>query len=246
MFWKQFYQSAERFLLVKDEKHYFIFTDDTAIEEQDRIHKIYQRHLDFPLGSLLRFEMFLTIEDRLLPFDYIYFFNANLHVMEPIGDEILPGNIQSGLTGTIHPGLYHSSPFWYPYERNKMSTAYIHPKYKKYRYFMGGLNGGTAAAYLNLIRVCNQNIQTDLQNGFMAVYHDESHINRYFAGKEVLELSPSYGYPEEYNLPFQPKIMILNKIKHGGSYFDKVPDRSYMARTRLFMRKVISGIKWYL
>ena len=70
---------------------------------------------------------------------------------------------------------------FYPYERNKNSAAYIAPYEKQpYLYYMGGLNGGEAKAYLNMISTLAQNIRRDYDAGIIARVHDESHINKYF------------------------------------------------------------------
>jgi hypothetical protein len=246
IFWNNFYKSCQAFLLEDAEKHYFVFTDDPTIIPSEFIHVVHQNARGFPLDSLLRFEMFLTIKEQLSSFDYIIFINANFQLVAPVGYEILPDQRHEGLAGVLHAGYINSSPFWMPFERNKRSSAYVPPHLKCYNYYLGGINGGLAREYLNMIEICHQNIQSDLDKGYMAFYHDESHINRYFTGKNILQLSPSYGYPEDWNLPFEPKILILNKTKHGGAYFDKLPSSSCMKRGRLFLKRLTEGLLWYL
>ena len=57
-----------------------------------------------------------------------------------------------------------------------------------------------------------KNIDIDLNNNIIAVWHDESHLNRYFIdNKPEIELSPSYCYPENWNLPFEKKLIALDK-----------------------------------
>jgi hypothetical protein len=87
-------------------------------------------------------------------------------------------------------------------------------------------------------------IHEDLKNGFTAIYHDESHLNKYLHGKNIKILSPSYGYPEDGNLPFEPTIMILNKIKHGGKYFDKLPSKAYGKRIALKFKRIYWALIW--
>ena len=45
----------------------------------------------------------------------------------------------------------------------------------------GGLNGGTAAAYLALCRELKKRTDEDLQNNVIARFHDESQLNRLVA-----------------------------------------------------------------
>ena len=58
-------------------------------------------------------------------------------------------------------------------------------------------------------------IDQDDKNGIVAVWHDESHLNRYlsetFALDQLKTLTPSYCYPESWNLPFKKKILALDK-----------------------------------
>src|SRR6478672_8403971 len=77
VFWNGFYESAEKFLMPDTEKHYFVFTDSEQIQSSERIHKIYQERLGWPKDTLMRFHLFLNIEDQLNEMDYLFFFNAN-------------------------------------------------------------------------------------------------------------------------------------------------------------------------
>jgi hypothetical protein len=246
IFWKSFYESAQRFFLTDCEKHYFVFTDhNLQIVDTDSVHIQYESPKGFPLDSLLRYDMFLSIKDKLLKMDYIYFFNSNMQFVRSVGKEILPNHIDSGLVAVIHPGNYKKNKKHYPYERNLKSTAYIkYNKLESYNYYMGGVNGGKTKDYINLIENCSANISVDIKNGITAVYHDESHLNHYLHNKDILTLSPEYGYPEGSNLPFSPKIIILNKMKHGGKYFDKLPIRSYCLRLTLKLKRFYNSFIW--
>jgi hypothetical protein len=246
IFWDDFFKSSEKFLLPDHEKHYFVFTDSADINTDCRIHKIFQERRGFPLDSLLRFEMFMTISDKLKLYDYIYFFNSNIQFVSPVGNEIFPDESHGGIVGFLHPGYCNKSAFWFPYERRKKSAAYISPHMEKFKYYMGAANGGRTQDYLNLVQTCYKNTQSDLQKGIIAIYHDESHLNKYLADKHIMELSPAYLYPEDSKLDFDPKILIVNKVKHGGKYFDKLPKTDYYRRAELFAKRFFGGIFWYL
>ena len=245
IFWKTFYQSCEEYFLPEYEKHYFVFTDDTSIVETDYIHVKSESAKGFPLDSLLRFDMFLSIKNQLSMMDYIYFFNSNMRLIDEIGSEILPTSVTSGLVAVIHPGYFNQKSKYFPYERSKHSTAFI--KYNPdqiYNYFMGSLNGGRTNDYLKLAQVCSDNIHRDMKNGIMAIYHDESHLNNYLQDKDVLKISPAFAFPEDSLLPFDPKIIILNKMKHGGEYFDKLPAKAYGLRIYLKIKRLYFSIIW--
>lgn len=218
IFWKDFYLSVEKYLLPNYEKHYFVFTDSNPSMDnyliQDRVHIFEQNKLGWPYDTLMRFNMFSNIKNFLIKFDYIYFFNSNMLLLEPVGEEFLPID-GSGLVATLHPYFYSESKYFYPYDRNKKSLAYI-PFGKGKYYFMGGLNGGRSNEYLYLIDSLKSNIQLDLDLGVIAKWHDESHLNRYLVDKDVKILGPEYGYPEDSYLPFKAKFLIRDKNKWGG------------------------------
>jgi hypothetical protein len=247
IFWNTFYQSSEKYFVPSEEKQYFVFTDDDNIKPSSKV-KVYHEHpKGFPLDSLLRFDMFLKIKNETSVCDYLFFFNSNMEFRKEVSPEkILPNDFENGLVAVLHPGYYNNrNHLMLPFEKHKCSTAYIsYHKGEKYNYFMGGLNGGTHDAYYQLIQVCHDQIHEDLKNGFTAIYHDESHLNKYLHGKNIKILSPSYGYPEDGNLPFEPTIMILNKIKHGGKYFDKLPSKAYGKRIALKFKRIYWALIW--
>jgi hypothetical protein len=217
IFWKDFFESAEKFLLPQKEKHYFVFTDTTHIFEETNpgVHNIKQAALRWPFATLLRFDMFRQIEPELKGFDYIYFFNANMHFVAPVQTEIFPSDEEGGLTVVKHPGFYNRPRNEFTYECDPNSLAYIACKEGEH-YVAGGFNGGKSVPYMNLVQTLKRNIETDLEKGIIAVWHDESHLNRYIIGKKVRILSPSYCYPEGWRLPFEPKIIVKDKMKYGG------------------------------
>lgn len=217
-FWRDFYTSSQRFFLNDIEKHYFVFTDDNEIKKSDNVTVIYKEYRGYPLDTLLRFEMFWSVKEKLSAYNYIYFFNANMLFVDNVGVECLPDINDGGLVALIHPALYNKPARFLPYERNKKSLAYIPHKKQIYTYYMGSLNGGITEIYLDLVKKCMDNIQIDYDNGIIAIVLDESHLNRYLFDHKVLGLSPSYGYPEGYNIPFHKKILMLDKVKVDPSF----------------------------
>ena len=227
IFWKKFFLSCEKYFLPGYEKRYFVFTDAEQLygEDNPRITKIYQQTLGWPENTLFRFRMFLNVAAELKKCDYLFFFNANIIFLDTITDEILPGDINDGLLAVKHPGFWDKTEQDYPYDRNTNSAAYI-PHGRGVHYFMGGFNGGKTKAYIQLIETLHANIQQDLQKDIIAQWHDESHLNNYMLSRNPKILSPAYGYVEDYNIPFKPKLMVLRKEKFGGhDYLRNLSDK---------------------
>jgi histo-blood group ABO system transferase len=119
---------------------------------------------------------------------------------------------------TQHPGFWFRGSNFYTYERRPESTAYI-PYGQGKMYYAGGFNGGKVENFLKMAEVIVNNVNTDFDNGIIAEWHDESHLNRYLLDTPpTVELTPSYCYPEAvrfnsigWDVPFEPKIIALEK-----------------------------------
>lgn len=240
IFWEEFFKNSESFFLPNYEKHYFVFTDADDIYEKDniRVHPIFEDTKEWPFVTLYRFKIFLKVETELREFDYIFFFNSNMRFLETIGEEILP-NIDEKLLGVQHPGGFGKTNVEFSYDRNIDSTAYI-PYGEGTYYFMGGFNGGRGADYLELIKELNSNIDIDYNKNIIALWHDESHLNRYLLNRNIKVLDASYGYPEGRKMPFKPKVIILDKTNFGGHDF--LRGKSNKARRNNFINKVINKV----
>lgn len=218
IFWKEFYESCESKLLLEDEKYYFVFSDSKTLEYKDenpRIKIIYQENLGWPDNTLKRFHIFLNHEELYNEMDYLFFFNANLKVVKPVKrEDFLP--IGDNLMVTIHPGFYNKINSQFPYERNSISKAYI-PEGEGDYYIAGGLNGGKREVFLNMAKRLRENIDEDENKEYIACWHDESHINNYiYKNNKFQTLTPAYLYPEGWELPYVPVILIRDKNKYGG------------------------------
>lgn len=218
VFWDKFYASAQKKLFPHAEKHFFVFSDaPRELLARDDMTYIYQPKLGWPYDTLQRYHMFSRILDRLRQYDYIFFFNANVVFLQEITEDILPTQ-EEGLLVVQHPGYYAVKPSDFTYERNSRSTAYI-PLWKGKYYICGGVNGGTSQAYIKLIQDLVKAIDTDIWHGIVAVWHDESHINKYILDRPHKMLPPSYAVFENANQPFEPKILVLDKCQFGGLAF---------------------------
>ena len=146
-------------------------------------------------------------------YDYLFFANANLHCTRVIrADELLPDPAAGqSLTVVCHLPYYGKNPIFHPYDRSGKSRASIPYNCGQF-YVAGGLNGGTAAAYLALCRELKKRTDEDLQNNVIARFHDESQLNRLVAetpGKFRI-LPPDYCTPEETPTGHEA-ILVLRK-----------------------------------
>ncbi len=232
VFWEQFFRSMENNFLPGVAVDYYVFTDAEHIycEERTNVHKIYQQRLGWPYDTLKRFDMFLGVEAQLKDCDYLYFFNANCFINKRIQWEDFIPTHQERFVFTIHPGMYGKVNTEYTYERRRESTAYI-PEGEGKVYVAGGLNGGETSAFLAMAHELSKRIRKDEESGIIAIYHDESQINRYvYEQSDYKLLDAGFCYPEGWKIPFRKKIIILDKSK----YFDdrKIKEESSGNDTR--------------
>lgn len=243
-FFEGFYQSCERYFLKGVAcTDYFVFTDDMKLCEYKNVFLFKRECQGFPKDSLFRFDMFLSIKDRLVDYDYCFFFNANMLFVANVGAEFLPE--KEGLMAVVHPGYYKRWEILYPYERNTKSCAYIAPFEKPYHYFMGSLNGGKTHLFMKLAEICSANTHLDYERGIIAKVHDESHLNKYMHTHECKGLSPAYAYPEGWEMPFSPKIIIRDKVKFDP-YFNKGRKFHPWARFKKGCGILWNVVRWYL
>jgi histo-blood group ABO system transferase len=196
--------SARKFLLQNHKVTYYLFTDSDEFNDLGDdvvLNKI--EHLSWPMITLYRYKTFLKHRDTLSVEDYLFYCDIDMRFVGEVGDEIL-----GDLVSTIHPGFLggRGTP-----EYRVESTAFI-PNEDELVYYAGGFNGGSSHKFLEMSEQINKNIDIDYENNIIAIWHDESHLNKFFTkNKPTTILSPSYCYPESWNLNYEKKLLALDK-----------------------------------
>lgn len=197
-------ESADKYFLPNQEVTYFVFTNkDINIESSRDIVKIDVEHKEWPWMTLGRYKIFSNNSDELSEMDYLYYCDVDMKFVDIVGDEILSDRV-----ATQHPGYYErrGTPEYRP-----ESLAYVSLN-EEMQYFAGGFNGGSSKEFLKMSEIISENINKDYSNGIIAIWHDESHMNRYFIdNKPTKILTPSYCYGESMNIPFEKKLIALDK-----------------------------------
>jgi histo-blood group ABO system transferase len=194
--------SAEKYLLPAHEKTYFIFTDGT-VPNAHNVVRVYQQRLGWPYDTLMRCSMYAAHPALYTGIDYLFAMDADMLLVDTVGDEILGERV-----ATQHPGYVGRRG---TYETNEHSTACV-KDHEGSCYFAGGFHGGTRDEFLKLASTMYQNIMRDLEHNFIAVWHDESHLNRYFIDNvPTIILNPSYCYPGNKRIAYPKKLVALDK-----------------------------------
>jgi hypothetical protein len=207
--------SAKKFFIPHD---IFLFTDREA--KFDVKKQVAIPSLRFPEATLKRYHIFLEEEEALSQYENIFYCDADMLFAESIAENEI---LSYGITVVEHPGFL-GHPEGASYESNPASTAYLK---QAMTYVCGGFNGGTSRAYLEMAKVIRAAIDTDLEHGIVARWHDESHLNRYcYDNPPARILSPAFCHPipgeayrkgweaargAEYVKTIVPKIIAIEK-----------------------------------
>jgi histo-blood group ABO system transferase len=208
--------SIEKYFLTEHEISCLLFTDNEIDEISDNIKVSKIEHKTWPTPALMKYNYIYSEKEFLKDFDYAYLFDADVFLVENVGEEVL-----ENLVGVIHPYKILEDKSVYPYESRKQSTAYVEDSDRD-KYYAAAFTGGKIENFLEMTKTISERVSTDEENGIVAVWHDESHLNKYFNENPPLALSPSYMFPEELinnpNYPWEPKIIAVNKDSFDTSF----------------------------
>lgn len=243
VFWDDFYKSSEKYFYPEIEKHYFVFTDSKRMIElkETNVHPYYQCKSGWPYDTLLRFNWICTIQDILTTYDYCYFCNANSLFLKEVNNNIIPlPTAKIPLIFSIHVRGYEdttgssASP-----ERNPNSTAYV-SEGTPCRAHSGGFWGGLSDDVLRMCRTLRDRIAQDLNNGIIAIWHDQSHLIKYATEVKHYNVEKGIVASEEYADKNICAMIYRNKENYGGN--DSLRDVSLSDRLRHFPKKCYSKL----
>ena len=172
------------------------------------------KHKPWPYVTLERFNTISPRLDKLKEYDYVFYFDSDLECIDYINEFDIQSN--KNYFAVCHPVNLKRSDFW-PVETNESSTACLKERLDR-TYVQGCLWGARGSHIEHMVNTMKNNIQSDLQNDIIAVWHDESHLNKFVSDhySESLVLSPSLAYPENWTLP--TKRIIIHKDKNMEQY----------------------------
>tara|TARA_B100001109_G_scaffold132278_1_gene107580 strand:+ start:1943 stop:2638 length:696 start_codon:yes stop_codon:yes gene_type:complete len=209
-FVEKLYDNIDDHFLNGHEIEGIIFTDQ-EVESSDNIKISQIEHEPWPVPTLKRYNYFMKEADHISNYDYCFYFDVDMGIVDKVGDEVL-----GDLVATMHPYQSFAPKIQRSYDRNPKSLAYV-PLYDEgEHYYAGGFNGGSTKRFLEMADVIADRVNKDLENDIIALWHDESHLNRYLIDNPPdITLTPSYCFAEEQmsNLeyPYKPKIIALKK-----------------------------------
>lgn len=223
-FFEPFYYNAKKNLLKDCDVTFYVFTDSERVilaEQNNDIKIVKTSAQGWPYSTLMRYHCFNKIRDDLIrDNDYLLFLNANTIVSGDCSHRDIFGN--KDFVCAIHPYYFNIDTYKdLPFENNSNSTAFLGCEDKEFHYFGGGFIGGKSEELFECVfDPIIKGIDKDLDDGVIAKWHDESHLNKLLNTIDISRfnvLSPKYFYPVELFRTrrlsqFEPaKILILDK-----------------------------------
>lgn len=217
-FWEDFYSSCEKNFLVNSKKDYFVFTDQINKVNGNSVTVFAETNYGWPGNTLYRFRMFNRIGEKLKQYDWVFFFNANAMFLKKVSEDILPKDDCNIITVGHFKYFGKDIINHNGYERHKKSTAYVAWGKEGHDFVQCCLIGATGTEFYKLSHEIAENIKIDDENHVCAIWHDESHFNKYIVDKKYKVLGLNYAKPEIYaNGNFEDVyILMRDKTRLGN------------------------------
>ena len=222
-FLPKYYENIEKYFLPNTEKTIFAFTDGELNDTPDNLKVYHQEHLEWPFITLKRFEIINKAREEIEKHDWLVFIDGDALPVTTITEEEF--FTDKHLFGVHHPchflGMEPHTQAPGAYDQNPDSEAYVDTsKGLPEVYYQGGFWGGKVPEVCAMIDELEARVNRDLEKDVVALWHDESHINKYFLERlyMVHTYGPEYAFPEVFKdyCQFSPKIVHL--AKDNSSY----------------------------
>lgn len=202
-----------------------------------KITTVFQKHEEWPLPTLLRYQTFDASEE-LINGDLVIYVDADMLITPEFNFMKLLDLTSAGKPVLVaHPGFYRPKrlervKFYLfrpgfllrdsklmitrgalgSWETRKASKAYVKRSNRRI-YVCGGIWFGNNSAIKNLIKNLEKHVAEDLEKEVIARFHDESHLNWFASSRDVLITDPSLCFAPSYpNLrTLKPEVIAIDK-----------------------------------
>ncbi|KAL0978687.1 hypothetical protein UPYG_G00173910 [Umbra pygmaea] len=196
---ERFLISAEQHFMVALPVTYYVFTDvpekvpniRLAPRRSLKVVKV-QRHSRWQDISMMRMKTIAdAIESQIRHHSqYVFCFDVDQVFADRFGSEALGDSV-----AVLHAYYYHRPQSMYTYDHNPRSRAFMETGDF---YYHAAVFGGKWQMVKNMTESCYQTIMEDKENQVEALWHDESHLNKYlWLHKPSKVLSPEYCWTND-------------------------------------------------
>jgi len=220
-FFPKYYQTIKQLFLPETKKTFFVFTDeigDPILKNKNDVIPIFIPKENWPLSTLFRFKYIESISEKLKNFSHVVYMDADTHVHSLISENEFFCH-DKPLFGVQHPGFVKTLG---TFEFDKKSLAAVDEKDDLSVYWQGCFWGGKTESVLKLAKELKKRCETDLSKNVIALWHDESHLNKYFVEnkQDVHTYHPGFAFTENHILweidPVYSRTKYPKKIVHAN------------------------------
>ncbi len=223
---KNLLSSLDEFLAWRTIVQVVIFTDDSTsfkhFELKDKfvLDVIQIASYGWPDATLMRFHVFEE-HWNIVKGRRVMYLDADTRVVNRINEsKFMSMEWACGVALVKHPGYYNrgiriglaNSLLGHSWETNRLSCAFV-PIHKRRNYVCGGVWMGEHREIKLLVSSLKNRVQTDLDQGIVAKYHDESHLNKWASCNRHSQLSPKWAFAANYTWlsDISPLIEVIHK-----------------------------------
>ena len=215
---------------------HYIFTDD--VEYARKLVFLFPEtnfiiteipNLKWPEATLLRYEIYCKFKN-VFSSDILMHVDSDMYFLSNLEFEISPSEWEGGMAFVEHPGFFKTDLFdvrisalkskvrllWMgghgAWETSKRSAAYT-PRHRRKTYLCGGAWFGFQKDFLEFCEIAHQNVLKDSENGLVAKWHDESHLNCLVSSRtNPTILTSRYCYEPRYGkFLIDPILLAIDK-----------------------------------
>jgi len=194
----------------------------------------------WPEATLFRYE-FIKSYSNVFDEELLMYLDSDMILVGDIEKLLRPSDWINGLAFVQHPGFHRSkglkgvrdvlvnprllSPKFKSvisgvqglgtWETNKSSLAYTPRKLRK-NYVHGAIWFGLKSKFLSMCNELALNVETDWNNNFIAKWHDESHLNWYFASHPSTLLDCRLSSVKNFKHLDQDNSLVFSAEKNFG------------------------------
>ena len=229
-------KSAEKYVVTPTKPVFHLFTDNTSnIESQVREFKNIRVCLhtipsyEWPEATLVRYQLIYQNGEHFKN-QVLMYIDSDMLFKNIFGPELNPDMWKSGLAFVSHPGFWREeigfdlqsikdlylrfkSGGLGTWESRPISMAFVSRNMRKV-YACGGIWLGLKEEIIIFAKEMFQNVEIDKQRGITAIWHDESHLNKYISEHSTTILTPEYCFDPVYLYlkKIEPRIEAVRKI----------------------------------
>ena len=219
---KTFLTSAEKHFMPGLPVTYYVFTDlpekipkiELAPQRTLKVIPV-EKHSRWQDISMMRMRTISEAIEKEISHRFVFCFDVDQEFKGRFGSEALGDSV-----ALLHAHYYKLPKEKFTYDRNPKSKAYMETGDF---YYHAAIFGGLSENVKKLADACYLSIMEDKVNNVEALWHDESHLNKYFwLNKSSKLLSPEYCWDE--NISYKGDIYVT-RLVWAPKHYDQLRDQ---------------------